>query len=289
MRLDEWTREHVVEMAAAVVAHQREPTNARLAAELGAQLLSPRAALARLRAGDLALGRIDVRQTLDGCEPGLELLDELEQRGVIVLNRRGPLLIVHDKLRTARLLAAAAVPHPHTGHITAAHELLALDLPLVVKPRFGSWGRDVIRCGSRAELEQCAAELRRRRWFRRTGAVVQELVPPSGRDLRVLVARGRVIGAAERRASPGEWRTNVSLGGTKRPVEPSARACELALRAADVLGIEIAGVDLLPRDGSYVVLELNGAVDFDETYSLAGGDVYADLRAAIGVNALEPA
>ena len=122
-------RDDDAEMAAAVVAHQAEPTNARLAAELGAELLSPRAALARLGAGDFALARIDVRQTLDGCEPGLELLDELERLGIDILNRRGPLLAVHDKLRTARSLLAAGVPHPQTAHITTADELLALQPP----------------------------------------------------------------------------------------------------------------------------------------------------------------
>jgi hypothetical protein len=75
-------------MRAAVVAHQREPTNARLAAELEAELLAPRAALERLQPGDLALARIDVRRTLDGCEPGLSLLDELDQRDLLARRRQ---------------------------------------------------------------------------------------------------------------------------------------------------------------------------------------------------------
>jgi ribosomal protein S6--L-glutamate ligase len=270
-------------MAAAVVAHQAEPTNTQLAAELGAELLSPWAALGRLVAGDLALGRIDVRRTLDGCEPGLELLDELERLGIEVLNRRRPLLTVHDKLRTARSLGAAGVPHPHTWHITTALELLAFQPPVIVKPRFGSWGGDVVRCRTRAELDSWAAVLRGRPWFSRTGAVVQELLPPPGHDLRLLVARGRVVGAAERLAARGEWRTNVSLGAAKRPVDPPDFACDLALEAASAVGIDVAGVDLLPVGDSYVVIELNGAADFDEMYSLAEGDVYADLRDAIGV------
>jgi RimK family alpha-L-glutamate ligase len=162
-------------------------------------------------------------------------------------------------------------------------ELLELEPPLVVKPRFGSWGTDVVRCRDRAELEAWADQLRLRPWFRRTGAIVQELLPPSGHDLRLVVACGRVVGAVERAARAGEWRTNVSLGGSRRPVDPPDAARDLALAAAAAVGIDVAGVDLFPVAGAYAVLELNGAADFDEAYSLAERDIYADLREALGL------
>ena len=268
-------------MALAIVAYQREPTNAALAAELGGQLLTPRAALARLRPGDVAVVRLDVRRELDGCEPGLDLLELLARRGVAVLNRAPAVLATHDKLRTARIFASAAIPHPRTEHVASVHELLDLPTPVVVKPRFGSWGRDVARCRNRAELMAWAEQLGRRPWFRRTGALVQELLPPLGHDLRVLVACGRVVGGVERIARPGEWRTNISLGGSRRRVELSDEVRELALAATQAVGMDFAGVDLFPVGGSHVALELNGAADFDRQYSLLGGDVYADLRAAL--------
>jgi RimK family alpha-L-glutamate ligase len=274
-------------MTLAIVAHQPEPTNARLAAELGAELLPPRAALDLLQPGDVALARIDVRRTLDGCEGGLSLLDALERRGIRVLNRREPLLAVHDKLRTARVLRAAGIPHPGTDVVASVRELLELSPPLVVKPRFGSWGSDVVRCRDRGELEAWAAQLAGRPWFKRTGAVVQELLRSPGHDLRLLVAEGRIFGGVERVAAPGEWRTNISLGGTRRQADPPEAACDLALHAVRAVGIDVAGVDLLPAGGSYVVLELNGAADFDATYSLPGRDVYAELHAALGVTVPE--
>jgi RimK family alpha-L-glutamate ligase len=269
-------------MALAIVAHQSEPTNATLAAELGGQLLSPRAALARLRRGDVAVVRLDVRRALDGCEPGLDLLEPLARLGVAVLNRAPAVLATHDKLQTARIFAAVGIPHPHTEHIASVHQLLELPTPVVVKPRFGSWGRDVVRCCDRAELEAWAEQLQRRPWFRRTGAIVQELLPPLGHDLRVLVACGQVVGGVERVARPGEWRTNISLGGSRRQVGLPEGARELAIAATQAIGMDVAGVDLLPVGGSYVALELNGAADFDRGYSLVGGDVYDDLRAALG-------
>src|SRR5204862_3116364 len=127
-----------------------------------------------------------------------------------------------------------------------------------------------------AELDAHLAELRNKPWFAATGAVVQELIPPLGHDLRCVVAGGCVVGAIERWAAPGEWRTNISLSGTRRPTVPPPRACELAVAAAGALGIDLVGVDLLPTGaGEYVVIELNGAVDFTHEYA-ADYDVFAE-------------
>ena len=103
----------------------------------------------------------------------------------------------------------------------------------------------------------------------------QELVPPRGHDLRLVVARDRVIGAIRRVAPPGEWRTNVALGARREQVVPPRQARELALAAAAAVGGALVGVDLLPADDGFVVLEVNGAVEFTQAYSL-GGDVFAN-------------
>ena len=258
--------------------------------ELGieAELIAPREARRRLRAGDVALARLDVLPTLDGVEPGLLELLLLERGGEIrIWNGTAALLGAHDKLLTARLLAESGVPHPRTLHVRRGAEIPSVEPPLAVKPRFGSWGRDVFRCESRADLERVLDAVRERPWFHRHGALVQELVAPQGHDLRLLVAGGRVVGAVQRVAAPGEWRTNVSLGGSLRPAFPQPEVCELGVAAALAIGADFVGVDLLPLPGGgYTVLELNGAVEFDGRYSLPGGDVYTEVAAAVGVAAV---
>lgn len=254
------------------------------AAGIDAVELSPPEAFTKLGPGDVALVRLDVLQTLDGVEPGMPLMYALELRGVRVLNPPQVLLRVHDKLETARWLQAAEIPHPRTTYADLVRGPVGVQPPVVVKPRFGSWGRDVFLCETRGVLRHCLAELRDRPWFRKNGALVQELVPLSRQDLRVVVAAGRVVGAARRQAAPGEWRTNVSLGGALLAADPSPAAIALAVRAAGVVEADLVGVDLLPLpDGSHVVLELNGAVDFDGRYSLGGGDAYLDAAAALGL------
>ena len=270
----------------AVVASKVTPTNRQLIAaarRLGreAWLLGPVESGRLLVAGDVALGRLDVEPTLSGVEPGLETLDDLEAGGVKVRNGRGALLGAHDKLLTAILLARAGVPHPRTVHVLGG-ERPHFERPVVVKPRFGSWGQDVAVCHTCLGLLRCLARLRERDWFHRGGAIVQELVEPRGYELRILVAGGEVVGAVSRIAAPGEWRTNVALGAARCPVVPPPQARVLALDAARAVGVDLAGVDLLPDgNGGYVVLEVNGAVDFTQDYALEGEDVFDRAIAAL--------
>jgi ribosomal protein S6--L-glutamate ligase len=271
----------------AVVGYPHE-TNLGLAAAwreagIDSRLVAPPDAVRQLAPGDVAVGRLDVLETLDGVELGLSVLERLELEGVTVLNRAPSLLAAHDKLLTEECLAAAGLPHPPTRHSESAERIRDLPLPLVVKPRFGSWGRDVFRCRTEEEREACLAVASSRGWFRTGGALVQELLPAQGFDLRLILANGELVGAVERVAKPGEWRTNTSLGGSLRPAMVSSEARALGIAAAAAIGADLVGVDVLPADGELTVLELNGAVEFDERYSLPGSNIYAAAAEALGL------
>jgi RimK family alpha-L-glutamate ligase len=262
----------------ALVAHRATPTNTRLGI-----VLTPAQAVSRLGRGDIAVGRLDVLATLDGVEPGLWALERLASSGATVLNGRRTLVTAHDKLATAEALLDAGLPHPRTVHVAPWLATPELEPPLVLKPRFGSWGQDVTRCDDGDAIERTLVELRTRPWFEATGAIAQKLVAPRGYDLRLVVARGRVIGAVRRVAAAGEWRTNVAPGARREPIVPPPDACELALAAAAAIDGDLVGVDLLPADlGTWVVLELNGAIDFTSAYSF-GDDVFAAAIAALAV------
>jgi ribosomal protein S6--L-glutamate ligase len=241
--------------------------------------------------GDVALGRVDVLPTLDGIEPGLWELARLERHGTQVLNRARALFAAHDKLTTALFLGRDGVAQPRTAHIRDS-SVPSFPPPYVVKPRFGSWGQEVHLCRDEDELLARLERLRDERWFRRQGALVQSLVEPTGRDLRVVVASGRVVGAIERVALPGEWRTNVSLGAVRRRVDAPLPAQALALRAVAALGLDLAGVDIATdHSGRMHVLEINGAVDFTQDYGIHIFAAAADAllrRVATGLRAPSP-
>jgi [lysine-biosynthesis-protein LysW]---L-2-aminoadipate ligase len=273
-------------MRVAIVSHRTSATNLGLAARgwngVAAELMSPREALLTLGRGDVALGRLDVREELDGVEEGLWALDRLAEGGIRVLNPSAALMSAHDKLLTARILRRAGLPHPRTVLIERHEDRPDLDFPTVLKPRFGSWGRDVVLCHDRAELERALETIAFRPWFRRTGVLAQELIRPLGYDLRVVVAGGMVVGTAKRIAPPGEWRTNVALGASSVETTPPPVALSLAAAAARASGLDLAGIDLLPTGpGGFCVIELNAAVDFKAHYSFARRNVFADAMDAL--------
>src|SRR5262245_12981762 len=222
-------------------------------------------------------GRADVSRRLTGVGEAFWELRRLELAGLPVLNGSRTLLRCHDKLQTARRLRRHGLPHPRTALLRGADAVPPFAGPYVVKPRFGSWGRAVERCWDEVDLRACLGRFARRRWFRAHGALVQEYLPGASTDLRLVVAAGQVVGAIERVAAAGEWRTNIALGGARRAVDPTPAACVLARSAAAAVGADLVGVDLLPcRDGSYTVVELNGAVDFTDLY---GDGIFARVAA----------
>jgi RimK family alpha-L-glutamate ligase len=261
-----------------LIAGRLTPTNVALREACGrlgirSRLLPPDLAHQRAQPGEIVLGRVDVRASLDGPEAGLDALRELEVSGSLVLNRADALLRAHDKLETASTLHAAGVRHPRTVHVRpGAEPEPGFEGPYVVKPRFGSWGMGVARCRSPRALRRMISKLEGSSWYHEQGVLVQELVPSGGVDVRVVVASGAVVGAVSRVAAPNEWRTNVALGGRRKRVQPALEARALALAAAQAVGADLVGVDLLPTPDGYVVLELNGCVDFNNEYSLDGRD-----------------
>jgi glutathione synthase/RimK-type ligase-like ATP-grasp enzyme len=254
-------------MAFLIVGKPSEPTSSAIvdaARELGLEAaalepakLGSRLGAGRARVGDIVLGRLCIRASLAGVERGLDELSRAVARGVFVLNPPTGILAASDKLATALRLARAGVPHPRTA-LVGGGTLPAAGFPAVVKPRFGTGGLGVTVCEDAESLERHLDRLRHERWYRRHGAVLQELVPVE-RELRLVVAGGRVVAGAE-----GE----------------SAAACRLALSAAAATETDVGAVDVVDSGGTLIVLDLDPAPVLEDARPVVQA-LFADVSPAL--------
>ncbi len=207
-----------------------------------------------------------------------ELYRALEEAGTLVVNRLEPLLAAQDKFRTSWLLSRAGVPTPPAvvAQTSAdADAALAALRDAVAKPIAGSLGDGVERLRADAAGRLAVRE----KVARDHGVYLQAYVPHPGRDLRVFVVGGLARAAIVRTAPAGEWRTNVAVGGRAEPIDCPAEVQAVAEAAAGVLGLDYAGVDLVPGPDGPMVIEVNGNPSWQgiqETTGLDMAEVIAD-------------
>nr|BAW27669.1 glutamate--AmCP ligase [Streptomyces sp. SoC090715LN-17] len=200
----------------------------------------------------------------------------LTAAGVDVVNSADATEVCGDKWLSTVALEAAGVATPRTAlALTPQAALAALDsigYPAVIKPLVGSWGRLVVRLADRAAAEGVLEYVAALPGPQSHLGYVQELIDKPGRDIRVIVVDGQVLGAVYRTGE--SLRTNVALGGQARPCEVTPEIAKLSLDAAAAVGADIAGVDLIEdRDGRLLVLEVNHRVEFTGFQSALGDRV----------------
>jgi len=222
---------------------------------------------------DAVLARIVPNGSLEQIVYRVDALHWIEQRGVVVMNSPRAIERSVDKFYATALLQDAGLPAPETVVCEGTAEAMtAVDAmrDVVIKPLFGSMGHGLIRV-SHPDL---AFRVVRSLEQLRAVFYVQRAIDHEGRDIRVFVVGGRVLGAIERCASDGDWRTNVARGASVRTFSLPPEWEELALRAAATMGTDYAGVDLLPsRDGQVFVLEVNGIPGWQGLQQATGIDV----------------
>jgi RimK family alpha-L-glutamate ligase len=222
---------------------------------------------------DAVVARIIPDGSLEQIIYRVDALHWIEARGVPVINSPRAIERSVDKFYTTVLLHEAGLPTPETVVCESGADALAAIRAMgdvIVKPLFGSLGHGMVR------VSDPDIALRVVRTLEQMRAVfyVQRVVSHAGRDIRAFVVGGRVVGAIERLAPSGDWRSNVSRGGSARPFALPPAWEELALRAAQVVGADYAGVDLLPApDGDVFVIEVNGIPGWRGLQRATGLDV----------------
>ncbi len=229
----------------------------------------------RLERFDAVIPRIGASVTFYGTA----VVRQFEMQGVYTLNESVAITRARDKLRALQLLARKRVGLPRTAFAHAPDDTegvmqLVGGAPMVIKLIEGTQGQGVVL----AETNNAASSVIDA--FRGLDAyfLVQEFVSEAkGSDIRCFVVGDEVVAAMQRTASAGEFRSNLHRGGSASLVEITAAERRTALRAAKIMGLNVAGVDLLRSDSGPMVMEVNSSPGLEGIEAASGVDIAASI------------
>lgn len=198
----------------------------------------------------------------------LALIRHFEKLGVFVLNSASSIAKAKDKLHSLQILASRNLPIPKTllAKFPINQEVLEgeFSYPFIMKKTSGSLGKGVLLIKNAQQLEDILGILEDPINNVQPNLIFQEFIKPSqGKDLRVMVIGGKVIGAMQRTAKEGDFRANVSAGGSVTNFKVTPEIEWIALEAANALRLGIAGVDLLFDTDGYKICEVNANAQFE--------------------------
>lgn len=231
---------------------------------------------------DAIIPRIGSRMTFYG----MAVVRQFESMGVFCLNKSSSIGNSRDKLLAHQVLAQHGLGMPTTAFAKSSRDTKGIiDLvggsPVVVKLLESTQGKGVVL----AETRKAAYALIDA--FRGLNAhfLVQEFVKEAnGSDLRCFVVDGKVVGAMMRTAQPGEFRSNVHQGGSVKKVRLTRDEKRAALKAAKILKLKVAGVDILRSDSGPKILEVNSSPGLEGIEKATGNDIAGTIIECIENN-----
>lgn len=192
---------------------------------------------------------------------GTAVVRQFEMMGVFSLNESVAISRARDKLRCLQLLSRKGIGLPVTGFANSTKytdDLIAMvgGAPLVVKLLEGTQGIGVVL----AENHQAATSVIEAFRGLKANILVQEFIQEAkGTDIRCFVIGGKVVAAMQRMGKEGEFRSNIHRGGSAKIIRITPEERSTAVRAAQIMGLNMAGVDLLRSNHGPVVMEVNSS------------------------------
>ena len=214
---------------------------------------------------------------------GSAVLRQFELMGTYSPNSSDAILRARDKLRSHQLLAAEGIGLPATvfgDNPDDTADLLSMlgPPPHVIKLNEGTQGAGVM-LTEKLSASRGVIEALRGLY---ANFLVQEFIEEAkGADLRCFVVGGKVVATMKRQAPKGDFRSNLHRGGTAKGVKASAAEQDVAIRAARVLGLGVAGVDLIRSDRGPLVLEVNASPGLEGIEEASGVDVAGEVIAYV--------
>lgn len=231
------------------------------------------------RGDDLRFDAIIPRIGASITRYGMAVVHQFEMMGVYTVAQSEAIGRSRDKLQALQLLAREGLGMPVTAFARSSldtAELIQLvgGSPLVVKLTSGTQGKGVVLAETRKAAESVIEA------FRQLDAniLVQEFIKEAGgSDIRAFVVGSRVVAAMERTAAEGEFRSNLHRGGTARAIKLTKEERRTAVRAARVMGLNVAGVDMLRSDRGPLLMEVNSSPGLEGIEAASGVDVAGEI------------
>jgi ribosomal protein S6--L-glutamate ligase len=192
---------------------------------------------------------------------GTAVVRQFEMMDVFSANRSLAIVRSRDKLRSLQILAAAGLDMPKTAFTNYSKEEKQIiqklgGAPLVIKLLEGTQGLGVVL----AETQKASKSVIEAFHGLRARIIVQEFIKEAkAADIRAFVINGEVVGAMKRQGKEGEFRSNLHRGGTSQIIKLKRSEKAAAIKAADAMGLSIAGVDMLQSDRGPLILEVNSS------------------------------
>nr|WP_322939953.1 30S ribosomal protein S6--L-glutamate ligase [Pseudomonas sp. s4] len=220
---------------------------------------------------EAVIPRIGASVTFYGCA----VLRQFEMMGVYPLNESVAISRSRDKLRALQLLSRKGIGLPVTGFAHSPDDIPDLiqmvgGAPLVIKVLEGTQGMGVVL----AETHKAAESVIEAFLGLKQDIMVQEYIQEAGgADIRCFVVGDKVIAAMKRQAKAGEFRSNLHRGGSASLIKITPEERMTAVRAAKVMGLNVAGVDILRSNHGPLVMEVNSSPGLEGIETTTGKDV----------------
>jgi ribosomal protein S6--L-glutamate ligase len=206
---------------------------------------------------------------------GTAVLRQFEMMGVTPLNESVAVTRSRDKLRSLQLLSRKGIGMPLTGYASKPDDIkdvikMVGGAPLVVKLLQGTQGIGVVL----AETQKAAESVIEGFMGIKADILIQEFIKEAGgADIRCFVIDGKVVASMKRQGAPGEFRSNLHRGGVSSLIRITPEERSTATRAAKIMGLTVAGVDLLRSNHGPVVMEVNSSPGLEGIEGATGKDI----------------
>lgn len=210
---------------------------------------------------------------------GTAVVRQFELMGVFCVNESIAISSSRDKLRALQLLSSMGVGLPATGYARSPDDVEDLirkvgGPPLVIKLLEGTQGIGVVLAETKKEAESVIEAF----LGLNVNIMVQEYIKESGgEDLRCFVVGDRVVAAIRRTAKDGDFRSNIHRGGTAVPEKITPEERRVAVRAAHIMGLKVAGVDFLRSGRGPLVMEVNSSPGLEAIETTTGKDIAGSI------------